>query len=142
MSFHNARVVRGDLANKQIESHAGYTRGGGLCGKREQSEHLAGVSITGGIQRWIGGRGPQARRPRWQHESGRMEVWQGSESDPWYSQARVLGGQRAEFSQPPSGGSHGHIDVRTESLSTCPICDLGISGPSKGSSYHTPAPQS
>ena len=35
VSFHNARVVRGDLANKQIESHAGYTRGGGLCGKRE-----------------------------------------------------------------------------------------------------------
>ena len=38
VSFHNARLIRGDLPNKPIESHAGYTQKGNLSNRSERSE--------------------------------------------------------------------------------------------------------
>ena len=41
MSFHNARFIRGELPNKLMESHSGYTGKGKLRDRNEQSQHPA-----------------------------------------------------------------------------------------------------
>ena len=49
-----------------------------------------------------------------------VEVGQGSECDPWYSQAGALGGQSSEFLWSTRGGGPAHFSVQMEFLSKCP----------------------
>lgn len=118
MSSHNARVVRGNLPNKPIESHAGYTQRGAYVIKESR------VSIWQEFPSLVGPAGGQVGvglKPGGHSGSIILVEWKSGRA------LRVLCGTarlecwvvRAEFLQTPSSGSLSHIDVRTESLSMC-----------------------
>lgn len=87
-------LIRGDLPNKPVESHTGYTQRRGADSRSKQGECLAGISVTGGVRRLRGWCWSQALKPV--HPGG-VQVPQASECDPWYSQSPALGGWSSEF---------------------------------------------
>lgn len=75
MSFHNARLIRGDLADKPVVTGRLHTKRGSLCDRSEQSKHsLQGPGSL--VATTDGETGNPAKGRR--HVSGEVQVWQGS----------------------------------------------------------------
>ena len=73
VSFYNARLIRGDLPYKPIESQAGYTQRGGVSPIETKRTSQQKVLATACIHRWRGRRRSQVRQLQWRHVSSGVE---------------------------------------------------------------------
>ena len=83
--------IRETFPHKPVESCARNTRRGAYAIEVSRVSTGSNVSITGGVCRW---RGVWVSSPA---AAVAAHAWQGSEYDPWYSQAQALGGQNIVF---------------------------------------------
>lgn len=95
MPFHIARFTRGGFLNKPIESHADYTQRGKLMQLKPVESIALGVKSCQCLQ--VKKASVSSQASELGHMSSGVEVYQGSEHDPWYSQAQALGGQSSEY---------------------------------------------
>lgn len=78
-SFHKARLMRGDLPEKPGATGRSHPKRGSLCDRSEQSKH----SLQGPGSLVVSTDGEAGSLAL----SGEVQVRQGSEGDPWHSQA-------------------------------------------------------
>ena len=130
VSFHNARFISGDLLNKPIKLHTGYTQAGGACRSSKASHRHKVLVIGAAVDRELGvslkpgsygdSTYPMEWNSRWAlrmtRDTATLErrmVWALSSYGLW------------------SGPTH--ISIQMEFLSECPNLRFGVfRAPSKG----------
>ena len=100
------------------------------------------VPVTGGVCRWRGGCGSQAKWLQWHYTIGGVDVPQGSQCDLWYSKNLTLNGQRSDFSQPTRGAGPTHIMFRRSPYPSVQTWGFGPSECLLRAFHYTPLPQS